>query len=461
MTRSIHLEHGDCLDVMADLEPDSMGSLVCDPPYGLSAPPDIAEVLRCWLAEEAYAHGRKGFMGRTWDSFVPGPRYWRAAFRAMKPGAHGVVFAGQRTVDLMGISLRLGGFEIRDLGGWAYWSGFPKSLSLARALDDLAGHSGRSHYSGPNGLNKVYGVGMGGGFTTQPYEPATPEAKQWDGFGTAIKPAIEPWLLVRKPISESSIARNVLRWGTGGLNLDACRFRPGDSMWVGPNGGASTVRQGTAFDEASALSIGGTRNEHITCGGHPLGRFPANLIHCAKASRAERERGCEGLPAVTSAETVTREAGSAGINNPRAGAGRTGGRSVAMGGGWSNGRAAGDGSTRPGYVYAQGAIRNHHPTVKPVALMRWLARLVTPPGGVVLDPYMGSGTCGVAAALEAFSYLGIELDQWDDNDPRAKGGATYMQIARARIENATSGRWVTAPESSRTPDLRVQRGLFG
>ncbi len=452
----IRLLHGDCLDRLAEMEPDSIDACVCDPPYGLSAPPDIAVVLQAWLAEQAYHHGGRGFMGRTWDAFVPGPRYFAALYRVLKPGAHAVVFAGQRTVDLMGISLRLAGFEIRDLGGWAYWSGFPKSLDISKEIDRLAGaerevvgrkpdqrYASAAHgqTSSPMGrLSATPGDWEAAGNVTA---PATPEAQQWAGFGTATKPCFEPWYLVRKPISEKSIARNVLRWGTGALNLDACRFAPGDPMWVGP-GSRDTARtasvHGGAFGD-DIQRMQGYRPGWVRAredaprinGAHALGRFPANLLYCPKASRAERERGCEHLPKVTGAIAVERDEESAGIRNPRAGAGRT----------------------------ADEGIANHHPTVKSIGLLRWLCRLVTPPGGRIVDPYMGSGSCGVAAALEGFAYTGIELDTWDDNDPRARGGATYIQIARARIEHATSGRWVAAPEASKVDDTRPQVGLFG
>jgi site-specific DNA-methyltransferase (adenine-specific) len=143
------LHRGDCLDMMADLEADSVDALVCDPPYGLGKPPPIEDVLRAWLAGDDYTVSGGGFMGRKWDAFVPGPHFWRLAYRAMKPGAHGVVFAGQRTIDVMGIALRLAGFEVRDLVGWQYWSGFPKSHDVSKAIDRAAGAStGRRVRSG-------------------------------------------------------------------------------------------------------------------------------------------------------------------------------------------------------------------------------------------------------------------------------------------------------------------------
>jgi site-specific DNA-methyltransferase (adenine-specific) len=224
--------------------------------------------------------------------------------------------------------------------------------------------------------------------------PATPDAKRWAGWGTATKPAFEPYWLCRKPISESSIARNVLRWSTGAINVDGCRFGYGDRAWVGPSeevGDFSHVQRSNSGHKLSAHNT--TRPPPST-----LGRFPANLYHCPKASTAEREAGCDGLP-VWSGVDLCRDRDGLGANSPRAGAGRT-----------SAGR------------------RCNHPTVKPVGLMRWLCRLVTPPGGTVIDPYTGSGTTGIAAVVEGFSFMGAELNNNDGPPPQR-----FVDIAEARI----------------------------
>ena len=395
----IKLHLGDCLDQLKGIPDDSISSVVTDPPYGLSAPPDIAVVLQAWLAGEAYEHTGAGFMGAAWDSFVPGPRVWREVFRVLKPGGHAVVFAGTRTVDLMGISVRLGGFEVRDCGQWAYWSGFPKSRNLSIDMDKevgAMGHRGQrvKHHIGQE--SEAAPVGM------PAHVPITDNARKWAGFGTAVKPAVEPWLLLRKPISESSIARNVLRWGVGGLNVDACRFAPGDAMWPGPQEGDPGWGGGAAG--------GATWNEEnsgLCKAGEPRltsSRFPANLIHCPKASRKERELGCEGLPTKTGAEATGSKEGQARLDSPRTGAGRT-----------------------------ADEVRNWHSTVKPVKLMQWLVRLVTPPGGVVLDPFMGSGTTGMAAAGQGFDFIGMELDPG------------HLRIARARIAYSAPGHDIDAP----------------
>jgi len=338
----------------------------------------------------------KGFMGRKWDAFVPGPVVWGEVHRVLKPGGHAVVFAGQRTADVMAIALRLGGFELRELGAWAFFSGFPKSADISCHIDRWHGAErevvGRE--SRPYGYQRDGELWRKG---TDITAPATDDAKRWAGWGTATKPAFEPYWLCRKPISESSIARNVLRWGTGAINVDGCRFAYGDRAWVGPCDGTNP---GPVFAGAFGKNgVYGTGTRNVDCGGHTLGRFPANLYHCPKASTAEREAGCDGLPVWSAGDLVEREEGSAGIGNPRAGAGRT-----------SNGRA------------------NHHNTVKPVGLMRWLCRLVTPPGGTVIDPYTGSGTTGIAAVVEGFDFRGAELNNNDGPPPQR-----FVDIANARI----------------------------
>lgn len=441
------LHRGDCLDMMADLEADSVDALICDPPYGLGKPPPIEDVLRAWLAGNDYTVSGGGFMGRKWDAFVPGPHFWRLAFRAMKPGAHGVVFAGQRTIDVMGIALRLAGFEVRDLVGWQYWSGFPKSHDVSKAIDRAAGAERKdtgivSSVTGRRlslGVEK-YGAGQGIPANINTITaPATPDAARWEGWGTALKPCIEPALLVRKPL-EGTVAANALRCGTGGLNVDGCRYPFGDPAWPGPDNSAESINaKHTGMDAATyarpdgaALNLSTKPMPLVPAHAHSLGRWPANVYACPKASTAERERGCDGLPSWSAGELVSRTEGSAGMANPRAGAGRT-----------STGR------------------RNKHPTVKPVKLLRWLSRLcMGPDGGTVLDPFAGSGSCGVAAVLEGFDYVGAELE------------ADYQPIAMARIGHAVErpDLWIdtrpgppvdeaTAEEAE--AEVAGQVGLFG
>jgi site-specific DNA-methyltransferase (adenine-specific) len=398
------LYHGDCLEMLASLGDDSVDACVTDPPYGLSAPPDIAEVLRHWLADDTYKHSGRGFMGRNWDSFVPGPNVWRELFRVLKPGAHAVVFAGQRTVDLMTIALRIAGFEVRELFGWLQWQGFPKSLDLSKEMDRIHGAErevtgmlprnapgasiGASSYNGGNG--RWYG-GDGDGVPVRDL-PATADAATWNGWGTALKPAIEPAVIVRKPISESSIARNVLRWGTGALNIDACRYAYGDDAWPGPTSEwphVSTVKP---------QSCGAVPWPTGAKDAHELGRFPANVFACPKASTSERELGCEGLAQKIARNGMTTHNGTGDF------------RSV-------------DGAALP-------KRGNFHPTVKPARLIRWLLRLVTPPGGVVVDPFVGSGTVYVAAG-QANEHHGLDCTVIGSELGEEPG---YIDISPARFE---------------------------
>jgi DNA modification methylase len=373
----------ECLHALKQLPDDSIDALVTDPPYGLSQEPDIVEVMQHWINGDTYVHHSKGFMGKSWDSFVPGPEYWRECFRVLKPGAHGLVFAGTRTQDLMSISLRFAGFEIRETVMWLHGQGFPKSLDISKAIDKAAGVAITA--------------------------PASPEAKKWAGFGTALKPAYEPIIMVRKPIAEKNVAANVLKYGTGGINIDASRVasegkdleklqNEWNREWNDNSG-----ELGKRYSQESRVS-----------GVKPVqGRFPANLLlshnedcvdectpGCAvsmlgeparffytpKASKSEKNAGCEGLPER-----------NAGVKN-------------------DSGR--GFSETAPNKPIL---MHNHHPTVKSLKLMEYLTRMITPPGGIVLDPFMGSGSTGLAAVRLGNSFIGIEKE------------LDYYKIAVSRI----------------------------
>lgn len=372
------LYDGDCLDAMRSMPDNSVDSVVTDPPYGLS------------------------FMGKKWDYDVPGTDVWAEALRVLKPGGYLLAFAGTRTQHRMCVRIEDAGFEIRDMLAWVYGSGFPKSLNVSKALDAAAG-----------------------------------AAREWQGWGTALKPAFEPITMARKPFA-STVAANILAHGTGALNIDASRVA-----------GESTVRvQGTA-----EIGFHGGNYAPGLETGSSVGRWPANLIHdgsddvlavfpnapgtqgpvrpnsgtgqktngilgnfaannhsdprgdagsaarffyCAKASRADREQGLEGMATQQSAVGDERPSGSS----------------------WERR----DPERNPNHPRA-----NVHPTVKPTDLMRYLCRLVTPPGGVVLDPFMGSGSTGKAAMLEGFKFIGCERDP------------AYMTIAQARIAYAKFG----------------------
>jgi len=375
---------GDCLDVLRELPGNSIDSVVTDPPYGLSKEPNIEEVLTKWMAGEDYTHRGGGFMGKTWDSFVPGPSIWREVYRVLKPGGHALVFAGTRTQDLMTVSLRLAGFEIRDVIEWLYFSGFPKSLDVGKAFDKRAGAvrevigkslSGRRKESSWNPEGKNSGVFRPNNDGYEITAPATDLAKKWNGWGTALKPAHEPIIMARKPL-DGTVADNVERWGTGVINIDACRI--GNEVRENPQAGF--IRRGRT-DEEIFFGVDKHKPEGTV---RTIGRFPANCVTTEpdaffskyfnitppelskKASKKDRNSDWRG-------EEITLE------------------------------------------------IRHTHPTVKPTDLMAWLVRLVTPPGGIVLDPFAGSGSTLVAAKREGFQYIGIERE------------AEYVEIAKARV----------------------------
>ena len=377
------LLHGDCLDRLRELPDCSIDACVTDPPYGLS------------------------FMGKAWDYDVPGAEVWREVLRVLKPGGHLLAFAGTRTQHRMAVQIEDAGFEIRDMIAWVYGSGFPKSLDVSKAIDKCNGDPNRLHkftaWMRTTGLtarqlDEITGTNMGGHYLTAASQPAiptaalwklirphcgdvpawvdelvqrieaerevlgqktagianpddhdrhtiggstsvvvditapaTPEAQQWAGWGTALKPALEPITVARKPLV-GTVAANVLEHGTGAINVDGCRVGTSSGRWP-----ANLIHDGS--DEPREL----------------LGDA-ARFFYCAKASKADRGEG------------------------------------------------------------------NMHPTVKPTELMRYLCRLVTPPGGVVLDPFMGSGSTGKAAALEGFRFIGIERDP------------DYLAIAQQRID---------------------------
>ena len=342
---------GNCLDMLKELPDNSIDSIVTDPPYEL------------------------GFMGKSWDStgIAYSVELWSECLRVLKHGGHLVAFSGSRTVFPMGVAIAEAGFEVRDMISWIYTSGFPKSLNISIALDkQLANmpHRGErvKHAVGQEHLAKPTKTD-----DLAPYVPTTQEAQQWQGWGTALKPAQEPAVLARKPIDSdcSSIAENVLKWGTGAINIDAGRFAYGDDCNFGNT------------DELD----------------HEIGRWPANVYQCKKPQRSEKEQGLDHLTGKTGAEATQRKEGSDGLNSPRAGAGRTAEH-----------------------------VKNFHPTVKPIKLMRWLCRLLTPQGGTVLDPFLGSGTTAVSAILEGFNAVGCEMT--DDYYPIIQGRVNWAKAER-------------------------------
>jgi DNA modification methylase len=379
---------GDCVEILRSFPDNSIDSIVCDPPYGI------------------------GFMGKDWDHSVPTEEWARECFRVLKHGGHIVAFGATRAIHRMVCALEDEGFEIRDMINWLYFSGFPKSMDISKQIDKMKGEFenrevvGKSKTGGAqawiNGANnKEHGNNDFTGQTAWDItKPATEEAQYWEGWGTALKPAQEPAILCRKPIEKGlNVSENVLKWGTGAINIDACRFGYGDPCWVGPQtenlggGGYNTNETSTKKkDDATSYYTPVMNKEFVNPVG---GRWPANIYQCAKPSRSERETGLDEFKGKTSAEITNRKEGSAGLKNARAG--RT----------------------------AQGELKNFHPTVKPTKLMAWLCRLLTPKGGIVLDTFLGSGTTGVSASMEGFKFIGTEMNP------------EYCDIALQRIKHAT------------------------
>lgn len=424
------LHCADALALLQSLPTNSIDALVTDPPYGLSDHRQdlLHECLQAWLAGEAYTPKGRGFMGRQWDAWVPGPEVWREALRVLKPGAHALVFAGTRSMDLMGLALRLAGFELRDSIGyahtpegapllaWTYGSDFPKSHDFAGTRDAQRARSPHPAFQGH------------------------PQAEGW---GTALKPAWEPILIARKPL-QGTVAENVLRYGTGALNIDGCKVGT-DVVSTHSRGsnGAFPKRPG----ETSAEESGRTQDQRAGLDhSERMGRWPANLIH-------------DGSNAVLAAfpQRITKSTGG---KNSKGGIGKRVLGAYALDRTATNTGGLGDEGTPARFFYCAKASRsdrnaglpsapspllqrgatlreqedadwatrngNPHPTVKPTELMRYLCRLVTPPGGTVLDCYMGSGSTGRGAVMEGFHFIG------GDNDP------ANLPIARARIEHAQS-----------------------
>jgi len=363
---------------MRELEAESIHSVVTDPPYGLS------------------------FMGKEWDHGIPGKAFWIEALRVAKPGAHLLAFGGTRTYHRLACAIEDAGWEIRDCVMWVYGSGFPKSHNLDG---------------------------------------------EWKGWGTALKPAWEPIIVARKPLV-GTVAENVAQHGTGAINVDGCRVEHSEPIkpMKAQVGGDKVYGQSGRHEDTTELKANGRWPANLIHDGSDevVGLFPvttsgvwsgqltgrgsehsgdwgkkdrefywqgdsgsaARFFYCAKASKADRDKGCEGL--------LARVAGVGDVDE-----------------------ASGRDSTKPGNQYRESSRKrveaglpptmprhNHHPTVKPTALMRYLCRLVTPPGGIVLDPFMGSGSTGKAAVMEGFDFIGIEKE------------SEYLHIAEARIKKA-------------------------
>jgi site-specific DNA-methyltransferase (adenine-specific) len=392
---------GDCLEVMKTLPDCSVDAVVTDPPYGLS------------------------FMGKKWDYDVPSVAIWAECLRVLKPGGHLLAFAGTRTQHRMAVRIEDAGFEIRDMIAWVYGSGFPKSLDVSKAIDRAAGAErevvgsrkltgtarikGQAAFGATSGRSEeAYQDGSEINDTLQITAPATPEAQQWAGWGTALKPALEPITVARKPLT-GTVAANVLEHGTGALNVDGCR--------VGTEETLGRAKGGWGNKAVGADNYGNFNSIGITKEG---GRWPANLIH----------DGSDEVVGLFPQQAGAAAPASGPAHDDRICAHNSMNKMQGM-----KGRApqfhADTGSAARFFYTAKAAKSdrddgNTHPTVKPTDLMRYLCRLVTPPGGIVLDPFMGSGSTGKAAMLEGFKFIGIERE------------ASYHAIAEQRIGRAAA-----------------------
>ena len=424
---NITIYHGDCLEIMPSLAPDSIDAIVTDPPYGLE------------------------FMGKDWDKGVPGIRFWTEALRVAKPGCHLLAFGGTRTFHRLVCAIEDAGWEIRDTIGWIYGSGFPKSLNIGKAIDKMQGNEREivgGYMHGGTRQSGIKGKDLG-----QVWHENSKGSTQWEGWGTALKPAWEPIIVARKPLI-GTVAENVLKFGTGGINIDGCRIETDGR----PLREVYPLREDVNYNPSSLQGrIDGSLQSSKAIGITTQGRFPANLIHdgsdevmagfpntksgkdinpttkgaksaffghgneyynqetnygdsgsaarffyCAKASKSERDEGLEGIEKEIGHNRFDKcsKCGGYILQNP----------------------------DRPSACKCENPTREHnrikgnfHPTVKPLALMRYLCRLVTPPNGLILDPFMGSGSTGKAARQEGFRFIGIDTE------------ADYCEIAKRRM----------------------------
>lgn len=387
---TVNLYTGDSLEVLKGLEANSVDSVVCDPPYGLS------------------------FMGKKWDYDVPSVELWAQVIRVLKPGGHLLAFGGTRTYHRLVVNIEDAGFEIRDQIQWLYGSGFPKSTDVSKRIDKEAGAVrevvSKSHdkkYSA-NGVTSGASIGgqQGGHNFKSEFNittAKTPDAIKYQGWGTALKPANEPICVARKPLEKGlTVAENVLKYGTGAINIDESR--------IGLNGIPKTSG-GCKGSDKSLFNL--TENPQAD---NSQGRWPANIILDEAAAEMLDEQ---------SGFSVTRPHRT----RPNGNENNKGWKNSSSGENFTDLNDSG-GASR--FFYCAKASKsernrgmdettNFHPTVKPIKLMEYLIRLVTPKGGTTLDPFMGSGTTGVAAKNLGFNFIGIELNP------------EYVEIATKRI----------------------------
>jgi site-specific DNA-methyltransferase (adenine-specific) len=416
MKKKTKLMLGDNIESLRQLPDNSIDSIVTDPPYGLS------------------------FMGKKWDYDVPSVQFWKEVYRVLKPGGHILSFGGTRTYHRMVVNIEDAGFEIRDQVMWLYGSGFPKSHNIGKAVDKIEGNErevigtkndfaldGRVrkpeiHKPMNETINSDQEYGYKQGWDT----PVTKGQSKYEGWGSSLKPANEPICVARKPLSEKTIAENVIKWGTGGINIDGCRVGTDAGEGRFPaniilecccdetiDGG--TIKSGSSnrTDKGVVAGVNGfgrgteiQRETQVEIHTNP--NCPCYQLDLqsgvTKSTGAVRKKDTD-----TEATSIDYKHKTGELSNPYAG--QVGGASR--------------------YFYVAkvskkernlGTEKNNHPTLKPINLMTYLCRLVTPEGGIVLDPFMGSGSTGIAALLEGFRFVGMEMDK------------DYFKIAEARIE---------------------------
>jgi len=540
--------NGNNIELLKNYPDNYFDAVVTDPPYGLGKEPIAEEVMRDWVEKGYHEVKGSGFMGKEWDAFIPQPIFWKEVFRVLKHGGHVVSFFGTRTYDWGVMAMRFAGFEVRDCIQWLYGSGFPKSYNIAKGIEGkiVNGSSSWNDWKKLDGEKEQVNWGYSKSQSEQGYRGdyteankervgkvnfQSDEAKAWEGWGSALKPANEPIVLARKPLEKGlSIAENVLKWGTGGINIDGCRVSSSEDM--------SNIKAFGSMPTNKSDSIGFSRpwmndRESILEKQNAaldkmknLGRFPANLIlthhpecECKGLKKIKGQidkptnrtkfdgtwnedttgfkkninniRLKEGFADENGEETIedwechencpirimdeqsgvskspntyTRKSDGFSIGNSyqknvgekigieSKNFGDSGGASrffyvakasksernkglegfdekQSVGGGGGIGDYIEDVNSASGkYGSEKAPNKNFHPTVKPIKLMQYLARLITPPNGIVLDPFCGSGTTGIACKLEGFEFVGMEQDP------------EYTKIAQARIENYKEGK---------------------
>lgn len=385
--------HGSCLEVLKTFADNSIDSCATDPPYGIS------------------------FMNKHWDYQIPSVEVWKEVLRVLKPGGYIICACGTRTQHRMAVNIEDAGFEIRDVITWHYGSGFPKSLNISKAIEKKKGIEGATinQKSYPDMRGGNYGnaaeVRLSGG----DYLPVSEDGLKWNGWGTALKPATEFWTLARKPISEKTVAENVLKHGTGGLNIDGSRVEYSETNKPIPQ-----LAQGkTEINTNNGMYGGNSYNDSktkSTIGGTLDGRFPANVIFDEFTGKILDEQ-----TGVLNKQAVCKTDNKSGWQNKYVGGNEVNAveRKLYLDEG---------GASR--FFYCPKAdnyernkkVKNNHPTVKPIDLMRYLVKLITPKGGICIDPYCGSGTTCIGAKLELINYIGIEREE------------EYCRIAEARTD---------------------------